>query len=215
MVQTMRREETSVFPTKVSTSDNRILDVEVHARNLNKSEDPDKATYIAVFPDVTARKQYEKELKEARDEAIDANMAKSRFVASMSHELRTPLNGVIGMTQLLENTDLTPAQSDYLSACRTSGETLLTVIGDVLDFSKMEAGKLELEPEETQLIPFVEKVVRATSLQQGSLDVDLARGSLFPILESAFRKTKLVLCLKLSSSAIHLQLVNMVAQVWD
>jgi len=92
----------------------------------------------------------------------------------MSHELRTPLNGVIGMTQLLERTELTPTQADYLGACRTSGETLLTVIGDVLDFSKMEAGKLELNPEATELIPFIEHIVRATSLQQATRHVDLA-----------------------------------------
>ena len=174
LVHTMNSQQVSVFETKICTKDNRTVDVEVHCRNLLKSEDPDKATYITVFPDLTARIKQANELKEARDEAIKANKAKSRFVASMSHELRTPLNGVIGMTQLLENTDLTPTQADYLAACRTSGETLLTVIGDVLDFSKMEAGKLELKAQETKLIPFVENVVRATSLQQGTRHVDLA-----------------------------------------
>ena len=174
LVQTMRNQTVSIFPTKVSTKDLKELDVEVHCRNLGASEDPDKATYIAIFPDVTERIKYENELKEARDEAIKANKSKSQFVAAMSHELRTPLNGVIGMTQLLESTELTPTQADYLAACRTSGETLLTVIGDVLDFSKMEAGKMELEPQETNLIPFVENVVRATSLQPGTRHVDLA-----------------------------------------
>ena len=173
LVQTMRNQTVSIFPTKVSTKDLKVLDVEVHSRNLSASEDPDKATYIAIFPDVTERIKYENELKEARDEAIKANKSKSQFVAAMSHELRTPLNGVIGMTQLLESTELTPTQADYLAACRTSGETLLTVIGDVLDFSKMEAGKLELELQETKLIPFIENVVRATNLQQGTRDVDL------------------------------------------
>ena len=173
LVQTMRNQTVSIFPTKVSTKDLKELDVEVHCRNLGASEDPDKATYIAIFPDVTERIKYENELKEARDEAIKANKSKSQFVAAMSHELRTPLNGVIGMTQLLESTELTPTQADYLAACRTSGETLLTVIGDVLDFSKMEAGKLELELQETKLIPFIENVVRATNLQQGTRHVDL------------------------------------------
>jgi len=174
LAETMRTQEVAVFPTTVLTRDKKVLDVEVHCRNLLKSADPNKARHIAIFPDVTARIQHANELKEARDEAVKANKAKSRFVASMSHELRTPLNGVIGMTQLLESTELTPTQADYLAACRTSGETLLTVIGDVLDFSKMEAGKLELEPQKTELIPFVENVVRATSLQQGTRHVDLA-----------------------------------------
>ncbi len=172
--ETMNQNRVTIFPTKVQTQDKRLLEVEVRCRNLSASENPEKATYISVFPDVTARNRYESELKEARDEAIKANKAKSEFVASMSHELRTPINGVIGMTQLLESTDLTPTQADYLAACRSSGETLLTVIGDVLDFSKMEAGKLELESQPTKLIPFIENIVRATSLQQGTRHVDLA-----------------------------------------
>ena len=174
LAHTMSTGEVAVFPSSVQTKDKRQLDVEVRCKNLNASKDPNKATFIAIFPDITERKKYEEELKAARDEAIKANQAKSEFVASMSHELRTPLNGVIGMTQLLESTELTPTQADYLAACRGSGETLLTVIGDVLDFSKMEAGKMELEPQETELIPFVENVVRATSLQPGTRHVDLA-----------------------------------------
>lgn len=172
--ETMRKQNVIIYPTRILTKNNKPLELEVHCRNLTKSDDPAKATYIAIFPDVTARNKYENELKVARDEAIKANKAKSRFVASMSHELRTPLNGVIGMTQLLERTNLTPVQADYLAACRTSGETLLTVIGDVLDFSKMEAGKLKLKPQETSLIPFIENVVRATSLQKAARHVDLA-----------------------------------------
>ena len=174
LIQTMNSREVAVFPTKVQTKANQLLDVEVHCRNLTASEDPEKATYIAVFPDTTARNEYEHQLETARDEAIRANLAKSRFLASMSHELRSPLNGVLGMTQLLESTKLTPVQADYLSACRTSGQTLLTVIGDVLDFSKLEAGKLDLSPVETQLIPFIENIVRATSLQQKTQHIDLA-----------------------------------------
>ena len=174
LLRVMKTREVAVFPTQVVTRDDQHLDVEVHSRILTPSEDPEKAEYIAIFPDITARNQHEKELEQARDAAIEANKAKSRFLASMSHELRTPLNGVIGMTQLLERTELTPTQADYLGACRTSGETLLTVIGDVLDFSKMEAGKLELNPEETELIPFVEHIVRATSLQQATRHVELA-----------------------------------------
>ena len=174
LLQVMRTGEVAVFRTEVFTRDEQRIDVEVHSRILTPSEDPEKAKYIAVFTDITARNQHEKDLELARDEAIEANKAKSRFLASMSHELRTPLNGVIGMTQLLERTELTPTQADYLGACRTSGETLLTVIGDVLDFSKMEAGKLELNPEETELIPFIEHIVRATSLQRATRHVDLA-----------------------------------------
>ena len=174
LARLMDSQKVSVFRTKVQDRDNHLFDVEVHCRNLTVSEAPDKATYIAIFPNTTERNKYENQLETARDEAIEANKAKSQFLASMSHELRTPLNGVIGMTQLLEATELTSIQADYLAACRASGETLLTVIGDVLDFSKMEAGKLELAPKETQLIPFVESIVQATSLEKKTQQIDLA-----------------------------------------
>ena len=174
LAQTMSSQEVAIFPTKIQGKNNRSQDVEVHSRNLAVSNIPEKATHIAIFPDTTERNKYENQLKNARDEAIEANKAKSQFLASMSHELRTPLNGVIGMTQLLASTELTSIQADYLAACRTSGETLLTVIGDVLDFSKMEACKLELAPQETELIPFIESIVQATSLQQKTQSIDLA-----------------------------------------
>jgi signal transduction histidine kinase/ActR/RegA family two-component response regulator len=101
--------------------------------------------FTIVTFDVTAERETERLANEARDKAVAASQLKSAFLANMSHEIRTPLNGVLGMTQVMERHRLDPDQRDRLDLIRTSGEALLAILNDILDLSKIESGRLELE----------------------------------------------------------------------
>ncbi|PKP76747.1 MAG: hybrid sensor histidine kinase/response regulator [Alphaproteobacteria bacterium HGW-Alphaproteobacteria-3] len=107
--------------------------------------------YVAVGADVTGIHEREKELRKARKEAESANDAKSAFLANISHEIRTPLNGILGMAQLMAASDLTAEQRDQLDTILDSGKTLMAILNDVLDLSKIEAGKFDISPIDNDL----------------------------------------------------------------
>ena len=103
--------------------------------------------YVSLVHNITESLRYQAELIEAQRRAEAATEAKSAFLANMSHEIRTPMNGVVGMAELLAETDLDAEQRSYAETISSSGNALLSIINDILDFSKMDAGRLELTPQ--------------------------------------------------------------------
>jgi two-component system sensor histidine kinase/response regulator len=132
------------------------------------------ADCICFIVDITQQKHAEAELKAAKQSADAASQAKSQFLANMSHEVRTPMNAIIGMTELVLNSPLQPKQAEYLKMVLQSGESLLSVINDVLDFSKVESGKVELEELPFGLRDCLGDAVKSLALRAHDKKLELA-----------------------------------------
>jgi PAS domain S-box-containing protein len=158
---------------------------EIAGRRKDGSEFPAEASisrlsvaggtiYTAIVRDVSERTAYERELESARAAAEAATQAKSLFLANMSHELRTPLNAVVGMTSLLLDTPITEEQRDYTRTIRASSEALLTIINDILDYSKIEIGRLEIERQSFDLRRAIEESLDLVAPLAGEKNINLA-----------------------------------------
>jgi PAS domain S-box-containing protein len=142
--------------------------------SLEHDADGRAVGFLAITRDCTARKQAEEAMARAKEAAEAANRAKSEFLANMSHEIRTPMNGIIGMTALVLDSALTPAQHESLQTIRSQAESLLTVVNDILDFSKIEQHHVELESVAFLVAAAVDEVVAPLAVRARAKGIELA-----------------------------------------
>lgn len=142
----------------------------------------DDEKVMSIARDITAKKLWEKGLQEAKTAAEQASVAKSEFLANMSHEIRTPMNGLLGIIGLMEMTELDGTQKQYLQIIRDSGESLLSIIKDILDYSKIESGEMNLSPSVFNFKQEIEKNLRMFSglVQEKNIEMTYQFESLVP-----------------------------------
>jgi two-component system, sensor histidine kinase and response regulator len=158
--------------TQRRRKDSTLVDVELHGVPLVVKGQV--VGSLSIFQDISARKRAEDAMQHAKEEAEAASRAKSEFLANMSHEIRTPMNGIMGMTELVLDTELDSEQREYLNMAKLSADSLLSLINDILDFSKIEAGKLEIDAIEFNLSDSLSDTMKTLSLRAHQKGLELA-----------------------------------------
>ena len=158
--------------TRRQRCDGSLVDVEVFGVPVIR--DGKTSEVMVIYYDITERKRAEEALRRAKEAAESANRAKSEFLANMSHEIRTPMNGIIGMTELVLDTELDSEQREQLNLAKASADSLLTLINDILDYSKIEAGQMDIESIDFSLGDCVGDTMKALSLRAHQKGLELA-----------------------------------------